>query len=144
MNQVFITLKTMDSIITLLPELHFYIMWFSLLSSATCIISESTRSLLKPNWIKILIFVLLIFASFSWVNDVTTMRNTPDFSNTTNELDLYKLKHEYSKLQRDVYMKGLEFYSLALLLVIPRFHDYYVQIIKAHERKLKQEIKAHS
>jgi hypothetical protein len=138
----------MDSFLGLvksfLPQVHFYIMWFSLITSVTCLLSLQTRSLLNPPIIKILIFVLILFAGLTWVHDVTAMKNTPDFSDTLDDLELLTKKHEYSKLQRDVYLEGLELYSLFLLLILPRFHDYYISIIKAHERKLNQEIKASS
>ena len=138
----------MDSLLSqaksFMPEVHFYIMWFSVLASITCVLSSSSSSLLKSNIAKILIFSLLLFAGLTWAHDVTAMKNTPDFSNTSDELELMTQKHLYSKLQRDVYMEGLEFYSLLLLLIIPRFHDYYIQIIKAFERKIIQERKSNS
>ena len=121
-----------------MPEIHFYIMWFSLLVSGTCVVSQSTCKLFKPNYIKIIIFLLLIFAGFTWVNDVTEMKNTPDFSDIPDKLELETKKYEFAKLQRNVYLEGLEVYSLLLILLIPAFHSHYMGVIRALERRLEE------
>ncbi|OMJ73176.1 hypothetical protein SteCoe_28180 [Stentor coeruleus] len=127
-----------------MPEVHFYIMWFALLCSTSCLMKDSFCSFFKPNYVKLSIFVLLLFAGFTWTHDVTEMKNTEDFSNIEDKLELMTRKHNYSKLQRDVYMEGLEVFCLLLLLIVPRFHDYYIQTIKSYDRALKQASKASS
>lgn len=127
----------LDSAKSLIPEVHFYIMWFSVLSAITCLLSIKTRSFMNATPIKLLAFALMLFAGFSWVHDVSAMQNTADFSATSSEIVLLQKKHEYSELQRDVYIEFLEIFSLLVILILPRSHQCYMQAIHAYERKIK-------
>ena len=127
----------LSTVKSFIPEMHFYIMWFSLLTAMTCLLSMTTRSFLNSNYIKFPVFILLLFTGLTWVHDVTAMQNTPTFPHSLTPLELMTKKHEYSKLQRDVYLESLEFFCLLVILILPRSHQYYMQTIKAYERKVK-------
>ena len=122
----------------ILQYIHFYIMWFSLLCIVCCLIKDTTCHLFRSIYIKIAISVFLLFASFSWVNNLIAINNFPDFSDTSDELDLLKLKHSLSKLQRDVYLHGIETFCLLLLLVVPRYQQYYEDTLIAFNRRVKE------
>lgn len=122
----------------ILQDLHFYIMWFSLLCAVSCLIKDTTCHLFRSKYIKLLIFGFMVFAGFSWVNNLNTVKNFPNFSDTSNELDLLKLKHSLSKLQRDVYLHGIETFCLLLLLIVPRYQQYYEDTLIAFNRRVKE------
>lgn len=121
-----------------LQVLNFYIMWFSLLCTVSCLIKDTTCHLFRPNSIKCLIFAFMLFSGFSWVTKLASLRNFPDFPENSSELELLKVKYTLSKLQRDVYLEGIETFCLLLLLVVPRYQQYYEDTLKAFNRRVKE------
>ncbi|CAG9321886.1 unnamed protein product [Blepharisma stoltei] len=121
-------------------ELHFYIMWFALIVAISCFFSLSICGVLNGKPVKVGVFLLILFAGSNWVNDVTTMRNTPNFNEPGIEPEkLLELKHNYSKLQRDVYMEFIEMISLFLILLLPYWHESYLERIRYLEKRVKEE-----
>lgn len=121
-------------------ELHFYVMWFALCISIACFFSVAVCATLNAKPVKITAFLFLLFAGFNWVNDVTTMKNTPNFNEPDiSQLELLERKHSYSKLQRDVYMEFIEMICLFLILLLPYWHESYLERIRYLEKRVKEE-----
>ena len=59
----------------------------------------------------------------------------PAFSADT-EAELYKKKHEFSELQRDVYMQFIEMCALFSILLVPYLRESYEARIRALERQI--------
>jgi hypothetical protein len=117
---------------------HFYIMWFALLCNSACLGYERVCLCFRPKVLKIGIFLLLLFAGFSFISNASALKNFPDFSNVTGQVELLQSKHSLSKLQRDVYLQGIETFNLFLLLTIPRYQQYYEDTLLAFSRRLKE------
>ena len=117
---------------------HYYVMTAALLLVLSCLIKDSVCKLFKANLVKLVIFVLMMITGFAWAGNVTQMRNMHDFSSLEDESQLWKMKHEYSKLQRDVYIQGFAAYCLFILLTFPRYYQDYIETAKAFQRKIDE------
>jgi len=117
------------------PIVHFYVMWFGLGGALGCFFSSGFCKVFEPKPLKLVVFLLLLFSAFSWVSDLTTMNNMPAFSADT-EAKLYKKKHEFSELQRDVYMQFIEMCALFSILLVPYLRESYEARIRALERQI--------
>ena len=77
---------------------------------------DKTCKVFKPKIVKLFIFVLLLVSGFAWANDLNELNKFTEFESYKNELELWKAKHEYSKLQRDIYIEGFGAFCLVVLL----------------------------
>ncbi|CAG9321877.1 unnamed protein product [Blepharisma stoltei] len=121
-------------------EVHFYIMWFSFLIATFCFFSANLCGILNTKSHKTGIFLLLLISGPKWVKDVTALKNAPNF----NELDIdpekfYELRHNYSKLEMDVYIYCIEIISLFLIILLPYWHGSYSEKIDFLEKRVKEE-----
>ena len=121
-----------------LNQAHFYIMWFSVLCSFAILINNQVSLYFRPNVFKIILFVFLVFSGFSFISNASALKNFPDFSSISEPIDLLKAKHSLSKLQRDVYLQAIETFSILLLLLIPRYQQYYEDTLNAFNRRFKE------
>lgn len=121
-----------------LQVLHFYVMWFSVLCTVSCLIKDTTCHLFRPNSVKFLIFAFMLFSGFSWATNLASLRNFPEINESLSDLELLKVKYALSKLQRDVYLEGIETFCLLMLLVVPRYQQYYEDTLKAFSRRVKE------
>lgn len=115
----------------------YYVMTAAFLLVLSCLIMDSICKIFRPKFVKLSIFALLLVSGFAWVHDVSTLRNFEDFSRVKDELALWRVKHEFSKLQRDVYIEGFAALCLVILLTLPRYHEIYEDTMKAFKRKIE-------
>jgi len=116
----------------------YYIMTAAFLLIISCLIQPSICKFFRPKLVKLNIFALLLVSGFAWAHDVSALMNFEDFSTKENELELWKVKHEFSKLQRDVYIEGFATLCLVILLTLPRYHEIFEDTMKAFKRKLEE------
>ena len=132
----------MDIILTLKSEylatVQYYIMCFGFLCVISCIIKDSTCKVFKPKVVKLLIYFLLLVSGFAWAHDVSTLQNFFGFDDAHNGLELWRVKYEHAKLQRDVYIEGFATFCLIILLTLPRYHEIFEDTMKAYKRKIEE------
>lgn len=116
----------------------YYIMSFGFLSVISCIVKDSICKVFKPKGVKLLIFALLLVSGFAWAHDVTALNNFSEFSGIESELELWRVKHEYSKLQRDVYIEGFGTFCMIILLTLPRYYELFEDTMKAFKRRIEE------